>query len=159
MKPAHIDHFYYVAAEALHALYGVFPVRHLLLVEDITGPIRYDLTGMPDRKSTACFEAMVWLSEHELINYRTVEPRDIGVEGAVLTQRAFVLLNGAIQWEDGEVMSRIEGIREARRLRAYDDLAAVLQDLLAANCQWGAPVIAKPLRRGARLTVVDEETG
>ncbi|MEE4203032.1 MAG: hypothetical protein V2I45_05335 [Halieaceae bacterium] len=159
MKPVHIDDFYHVAAEALHTLYGVFPVRHLLLVEDISGPIRYDLTGMPDRKSTACFEGLVWLADHGLINYRTVEPRDIGVEGAVLTQRAFVLLNGAIRWEDGETMSRIEGIREARRLRAYDDLGTIVQDLLAANCQWGAPVVMQPLRRGPRLSVVDEDFG
>jgi hypothetical protein len=78
----------------------------------------------------------------------------------VLTQRAFVLLNGAIRWEDGETMSRIEGIREARRLRAYDDLGTIVQDLLTANCHWGAPVVMQPLRRGPRLSVVvDEDFG
>ncbi|MDP5070296.1 MAG: hypothetical protein NWQ45_05295, partial [Congregibacter sp.] len=73
------------------------------------------MTGLPDRKSRACFETLIWLAEHDLLQFRTVEPRDIGIEGAVLTQKAFVLLTGHITWESGDSMSRIEALLEARR--------------------------------------------
>lgn len=157
MKPLHIDDFYYVTAEVLTTLYAAFPVRHLLLVEDISGPIKWDLTGLPDRKSRACFETLIWLHEHDLLKFRTVEPRDIGIEGAVLTQRAFVLLTGAITWEEGHTLSRIDAIGEARVNRAYDDLGTVIQDLLRANCLWGAPAEAPTLSKAAPITITSEE--
>lgn len=157
MKPANIDEFYYSTAEILTSLYISFPVRSMLLVEDIAGPIKWDMTGLPDQKSKACFEAIVWLGEHELLSYRSVEPREIGVEGAVLTQRAFVLLNGLISWEGGGSMSRIDAMVEARALRAYDDLGTIVQDLLTANCRWGAPVDAPRLVKSAPLAVGTEE--
>lgn len=156
MNPIHIDDFYYVTAEVLCELYAAFPVRHLLLVEDITGPIKWDLTGLPDRKSRACFETLIWLSDHNLLTFRTVEPREIGVEGAVLTQRAFVLLMGMVVWEEGAAMSRIDALREARASRAYDDLGTIVTDLFHANCLWGAPYQAPPLARAARIDVSGE---
>ena len=91
MKTLHIDDFYDVSAETFALLYAAFPVRHMLLVEDISGPIQWDMTGLPDRKSRATFETIVWLADHGLLTFRSVEPRDVGVEGAVLTQHAFVL--------------------------------------------------------------------
>jgi hypothetical protein len=157
MKPANIDEFYYSTAEILTHLYVAFPVRQILLVEDISGPIKWDMTGLPDRKSKACFEAMIWHSEHDLLTFRSVEPRDIGVEGAVLTQRAFVLLNGLITWESGGSMSRIDAMIEARRQRAYDDLGTVVHDLLRANCQWGAPVNTPRLVKAPPIAVGTEE--
>jgi hypothetical protein len=131
-------------------------VRHLLLVEDISGPIKWDMTGLPDRRSRACFETLIWLSEHDLLTFRTVEPRDIGIEGAVLTQKAFVLLTGAITWEQGHTVSRINAIAEARTKRAYDDLGTVIQDLLRANCLWGAPADSPPLEKGGSIAVSTE---
>lgn len=153
MTARHIDDFYHTAAEILCTLYAAFPVRHLLLVEDISGPIRWDMTGLPDRRSRACFETLIWLSQHELLHFRTVEPRDIGIEGAVLTQRAFVLLTAAIAWQEGSVATRIDALRDARAQRAYRDVATIVQDLLRANCQWGAPVNSAPLPRSPVLTV------
>ena len=159
MNPANIDDFYYAMSEALCQLYAAFPVRHLLLVEDITGPINWDMTGMADRKSRACFEGLIWMSEHDLLNFRSIEPREIGIEGAVLTQRAFVLLTGSVTWSHGETSTRIEAMQWARAARAYDDLAAVMQDLLRSNCQWGAPAADQPLVKSAQIALsegVDE---
>jgi hypothetical protein len=155
VNPARIDDFYYVSAEVLSALYAAFPVRHMLLVEDITGPIRWDLTGLPDRRSRACFETIIWLAEHELFTYRSLEPRDTGVEGAVLTQKAFVLLTGRISWDDGGMCSRIEALRDARVRRAYDDIGQLVQDLLHANCRWAAPEEPRRLSRSASIDVTD----
>lgn len=156
MNPAHIDDFYYVTSEVLCALYAAFPVRHIVLVEDITGPINWDLTGLPDRKSRACFETLVWLSDHDLLDFRTIEPRDVGIEGAVLTQKAFVLLTGVVTWEHGHSMSRIDALRDARARRAYDDLGTVIRDVFRANCQWSAPVPVEPLPRAPGLDVADD---
>ncbi|KGE04632.1 hypothetical protein [Pseudohaliea rubra] len=157
MQPAHIDDFHYVTAEVFCKLYAAFPVRHLLLVEDLTGPIRWDMTGLPDRKSRASFETLIWLSEHGLLNYRTVEPRDIGVEGAVLSQHGFVLLSGRLTWHTGESSSRINALREARAGRAYGDLGTIVEDLLAANCHWSAPRQPAPLVKGAAMAVTELE--
>lgn len=137
--PKNIDDFHYACTEILCALYSVFPVRYLLLVEDITGPIKWDMTGLPDRKSRACFETMIWLADHGVLDYRTAEPKDIGVEGAVLSQQAFVLLVGNISWDTGENQSRIEALLTARRNRAYGDVGTIINDVLSANCRWSAP--------------------
>lgn len=156
MVPAHIDDFYYATSEVLIRLYSAFPVRHLLLVEDITGPIQWDMTGLPDRRSRATFETLVWLSEYGLLDFRTVEPRDIGLEGAVLTQPAFVLLNGMMRWQDEPAISRITGLNEARNSRAYSDVATIITDLLRANCQWSVPVSVPQLHRSATFAVTEE---
>lgn len=147
MKTLHIDDFHDVSAETFMLLYAAFPVRHMLLVEDISGPIKWDMTGLPDRKSRATFETIIWLADHGLLNFRSVEPRDVGVEGAVLTQRAYVLLTGSIRWDDGEQMSRIDALRDARRRRAYADVATILGDLFNANCRWSAPAESAPLTK------------
>lgn len=152
-QPSHIDEFYFITGEVLNTLYAGFPNRQLLLVEDLRGPIQWDITGLPDRKSKACFETLIWLVDCGLLTYRTLEPRDIGLEGAVLTQRAFVLLMSPIQWDDGVKVSRIDALREARRNRAYDDLAVLLQDLFSANCRWSAPAEPPVLQRASSLDV------
>lgn len=156
MTSANIDDFYYVTAEVFCELYAAFPVRHLLLVEDLIGPIKWDMTGLPDRKSRACFETLIWLADHDLLTFRSVEPRDIGIEGAVLTQKAFVLLTGLVTWEQGEAVSRLEALREARNKRAYSDLGTVIRDVFRANCQWSAPSPASPLNSSATFAVVNE---
>jgi hypothetical protein len=153
MSYKHIDDFYYVTSEVLCELYAAFPVRHMLLVEDLIGPIKWDMTGMPDRRSRACFETLIWLSDHDLLTFRTVEPRDIGIEGAVLTQKAFVLLTGLVAWEEGEAISRIDALRDARVRRAYADLGTIIKDVFRANCQWGAPSEPAPLIRSESLAV------
>jgi hypothetical protein len=155
VNSAHIDDFYYVSAEVLSALYAAFPVRSMLLVEDITGPIRWDLTGLPDRRSRACFETIIWLAQHGLFTYRSLEARDTGVEGAVLTQEAFVLLTGCITWEDGETSSRIEALRQARAHRAYDDIGTLIRDVLRSNCRWAGSEPPQRLPRSASISVTD----
>lgn len=157
MNPVHIDDFYFVVSEVFCELYTAFPVRRLLLVEELTGPINWDMTGLPDRKSRACFEALIWLSEQNLLSYRTVEPRDIGVEGAVLSEQAFVLLTGMLTWEGGPSMSRIDALEEARTSRAYHDLGTIIKDVFRANCHWSAPYVAQELRRSATIAVGNEE--
>lgn len=157
MTVANIDDFHYVTSEVLCQLYTVFPVRHLLLVEDLIGPIQWDMTGLPDRKSQACFETLIWLSAHDLLTFRSIEPRNIGIEGAVLTQKAFVLLTGSVTWASDGPSSRIDALREARQSRAYSDLGTIINDMLRANCQWGAPTEAVALNRSTAYAVVNDD--
>jgi len=156
MKTAHIDDFHYCCGEIFCALYAAFPVPYLLLVEDTTGPIKWDITGLPDRRSQACFETFIWLAEHDLLSYRSLEPRSTGIEGAALTQKAFVLLTNPITWSTGDTMSRIDALLLARRNRAYADLGQVVNDIFAANCQWSAPVSSGPLPKSEPLSTIDE---
>jgi hypothetical protein len=151
MSGQNIDDFYYVVSEVLVALYEVFPVRQLLLVEDLVGPIQWDMTGLPDRRSQACFETLVWLSAHDLLSYRSVEPRSTGLEGVVLTQKAFVLLTGSVNWDSGPPTARIAALRDARAQRAYNDLETVIRDMLHANCRWHSPLEPEPLPRSSGL--------
>lgn len=157
MTPAHIEDFYDTTAEVLCLLYAAFPIRHLVLVEDIRGPIQWDLTGLPDRKSQACFEAILWLAECELLDFRTIEPRNTGVEGAVLTQKGLVLLSGAVTWEEGDTLSRIEAMKQARRDGAYADLGPILQDLFRANLAWSATHESPPLKKSPGMTVAEDD--
>ena len=157
MEDSHIDNFYYATSEMLVRLYATFPVRSLLLVEDITGPIKWDMTGMPDRKSNATFESMMWLAEQNWFSFRTVEPRDLGVEGAVLSQRGFVLLNGLMRWQGGEPMSRIQGLKQARHHRSYSDMGPIVQDLMRANSQLELRGDVTELAPSATMQVVEED--
>lgn len=154
--PVHIDDFHFDTAEVLSKLYAAFPVPYILLVEDLSGPIRWDMTGLPDRRSQACFETLIWLAEHGLMRYRSVEPRSIGVEGAVLSQQGFVLLSGQLVWHTGETASRIQALREARLARAYADLRTIIEDLLTANCHWAAPPLRRALSKATPLSVSEE---
>jgi hypothetical protein len=156
MIPAHIDDFYATVAEALCQLYAVFPRRALLLVEEISGPIKWDMTGLPDKRSESTFETLMWLGDHGFLKYRSVEPRSIGVEGAVLSQRAFVLLTGPICWQGEPACSRIDALRQSRAQRAYADLATLVNDLFRANC-WESPHPVPVLQRAAGISVSEEE--
>lgn len=157
MKTTHVDDFHYCCAEVFCALYAAFPLPYLLLVEDITGPIQWDLTGLPDRRSQACFETFLWLAEHDLLRFRTLEPRNTGIEGAALTQKAFVLLTGQITWSSGEAMSRIQALLEARRNRAYGDIESLINDIFRTNLQWSAPVTSKTLPKAEPFSSVSED--
>ncbi|MEM6302910.1 MAG: hypothetical protein AAF680_06335 [Pseudomonadota bacterium] len=158
MSQKNIEDFYYNAAETLCLLYAMFPIRSIVLVEDICGPIKWDLTGLPDRKSQACFEAMIWLSEHELLSYRSIEDRNVGLEGAVLTQKAFVLLTSPMTWEGAEPVCRIDALNEARRTLAYANVYTIMSDLFRANCLWNSPATQFPLIQSETIAMEVEES-
>jgi hypothetical protein len=158
---SHVEDFYHVCAEVFLRLYAAFPVPELLLVEDIRGPIAWDITGIADRKSRACFETLIWLERYGLLTYRTCEPRNIGIEGAALTQQGFVLLTEQITWVSGETQSRISALKTARKQLAYDDIATLIDNILRSNCAWSAPRVVSPLptSTNAPLAEVTELSG
>lgn len=92
MADLHIDDFYRDAALILLRLYKSFPRKIVLYVDDICGPDEPDEFGLHSERYQACFSAMVWLAEHNYLDFdETI--REEALDQAVLSQRGFLLLS------------------------------------------------------------------
>jgi hypothetical protein len=92
MADLHIDDFYKDVALILLRLYGVFPRRHLLFVDDICGFEEPDEFGLPGARSLGCFSAMIWLGEEGYLRFEALI-RQEALDQAVLTEKSFLLLS------------------------------------------------------------------
>jgi len=92
MADIHVEEFYKDAAIALVQLYGAFPRRINLFVEDIAGPDEPDEFGLHSNRHMACFGALLWLSEEGLLRYIDTI-RQEALDQAVLTRDAFIRLS------------------------------------------------------------------
>lgn len=92
MADIHVEEFYKDAAIALVQLYGVFPRRINVFVEDIAGPDEPDEFGLHSKRHMACFGALLWLAEEDLLRYVDTI-RQEALDQAVLTRRAFIRLS------------------------------------------------------------------
>jgi hypothetical protein len=92
MADIHIEEFYKDTAVALTQLYGAFPRRINLFVEDIAGPDEPDEFGLHSKRHMACFGALLWLEEEGLIRYVDTI-RQEALDQAVLTRTAFARLS------------------------------------------------------------------
>lgn len=92
MADIHVEEFYKDVAIALVQLYGAFPRRINLFVEDIAGPDEPDEFGLHSKRHMACFGALLWLQEEGLLRYVDTI-RQEALDQAVLTHAAFVRLS------------------------------------------------------------------
>lgn len=92
MADIHVEEFYKDVAIALVQLYGAFPRRVNLFVEDIAGPDEPDEFGLHSKRHMACFGALLWLQEEGLLRYVDTI-RQEALDQAVLTHTAFVRLS------------------------------------------------------------------
>ncbi len=92
MADIHVEEFYKDVAVALVQLYGVFPRRVNLFVEDIAGPDQPDEFGLHSKRHMACFGALLWLGEEGLLRYVDTI-RQEALDQAVLTRDAFIRLS------------------------------------------------------------------
>ncbi|GGE60337.1 hypothetical protein GCM10011533_11110 [Streptosporangium jomthongense] len=92
MADIHIEEFYKDAAVALVQLYGAFPRRVNLYVEDIAGPDEPDEFGLHSKRHMACLGALLWLAEEGFLRYVDTI-RQEALDQAVLTQEAFIRLS------------------------------------------------------------------
>ncbi len=92
MADIHVEEFYKDAAIALVQLYGAFPRRINVFVEDIAGPDEPDEFGLHSKRHMACFGALLWLAEEGLIRYVDTI-RQEALDQAVLTREAFIRLS------------------------------------------------------------------
>ncbi|WP_372637557.1 hypothetical protein, partial [Alcanivorax jadensis] len=91
MSHLHIDDFSHDVARILMQAYMSFPRPGALYVEDIIGPTEVDDVGLHSSRHMACLGAMLWLAEEGLLRYEATIFQE-GIEQAVLTNKAFVLL-------------------------------------------------------------------
>lgn len=94
MADIHIDDFYRDVAKILTLLYGVFPRKTTLYVEDVSGPDEPDEFGLHHPRFQACFSTMVWLAEHNYLLFRDAV-REEALDQVVLSQEAFLILTSA----------------------------------------------------------------
>lgn len=119
MPDLHIDEFYKDTGLVLLQLYGSFPRKTSVYVEDIAGDDNPDEFGLHSKRHLACFGAMLWLAEEGWLRYADTIGQ-IAIEQATLTQKAFTVLSTALpQAEDerpggtGEPRLQIDLLRRA----------------------------------------------
>jgi hypothetical protein len=91
MADIHIDDFYRDVATIFLRLYAVFPRKSTLYVEDICGPDKPDEFGLHHPRFQAGFSAMVWLADHDYLNFQETI-RAEALDQVVLSQKTFLLL-------------------------------------------------------------------
>lgn len=91
----HIDDFYRDAGKILAILYGHFPRKMTLFVEDVSGPSTADEFGLHSTRHEACFQAIAWLANSDYLTYEQTI-RQEAMDQTVLTHRAFLLLNDKV---------------------------------------------------------------
>lgn len=91
MSHLHIDDFSHDVARILMQAYLSFPRPGAIYVEDIIGPTEVDDVGLHSARHMACLGAMLWLANEGFLRYNATIFQE-GIEQAVLTNKAFVLL-------------------------------------------------------------------
>lgn len=139
----HIDDFNRDAALILMRLYGCFPRRKTLYVEDICGTWETDDCGLPTTRQQACLAAHIWLAEEGLIRYDSLI-RQEAVDQAVLSNTAFVLLNLHYKTgPDSTTVTLIQAIANALHEGSSTQLAQVMTQILQRLHQGGPLLMAE----------------
>ncbi len=122
MTDINVDDFFKDAARVLVALYGVFPRRHTIFVDDIYAAEEPDEFGLHSDRYQACFGTLLWLGEEDYVRFEEVI-RNEAIDQAVLTGRAFTLLSspaGALGDDEADnlpEMIRIEQSTHVHQIR------------------------------------------
>ncbi|PCK10201.1 MAG: hypothetical protein COA42_00090 [Alteromonadaceae bacterium] len=90
----HINDFCKDTAKIWLYLYMRFPQKNALYVEDIAGADEPDEFGLHSPRFQACFSTMLWLTEAGYLYYQQPVNQE-ALEGACLTQKAFILLSSS----------------------------------------------------------------
>ncbi|WP_426416849.1 hypothetical protein [Aestuariirhabdus sp. LZHN29] len=91
MADIHIEDFYQDCARILLKLYGYFPRKGDIYVDEIIGDFELDEFGIPSARHLACFSSMLWLADEHYLRYLDQSRQD-GLGQAVLAERAFLAL-------------------------------------------------------------------
>ncbi len=120
----HIDDFCQDVARILVNLYQSFPRAHGLYVEDIWDLDTLDEVGLHSRRHNSCLGAMLWLAEEGYLRYHSLIYRE-GIDQAVLTSRAFLVLSAASDLLYEAVPERPASVKQQRMTR-IEQLRAAL---------------------------------
>ena len=140
MSDINVDDFFKDAAKVLAQLYGVFPRRHTVFVEDICGFEEPDEFGMPMERHLACLGTLLWLGEEGFLRYDDVI-RQEAIDQAVLSGACFTALCSAATAERGEPAlpesvraersSHVYQLRDALNAKSSANIRAAMLDLMA----------------------------
>lgn len=141
----HIDDFYKDMARILVLLYGHFPRRIMLYVDDISGPDTPDEFGLHSPRYEACFQTMLWLASTGYLQFGQSVQQD-SLDQACLTHKAFLLLNSALPDHEDlaspdeypEVLAGLETLAINRLKKELQtgtsfSLAKLMKQLMAAS--------------------------
>ncbi|MCZ6656190.1 MAG: hypothetical protein O7C67_02745 [Gammaproteobacteria bacterium] len=117
MSDINVDDFFKDAAKVLNQLYGMFPRRHTVFVEDICGFEEPDEFGMPTDRHLACLGTLLWLGEEGFLRYEDVI-RQEAIDLAVLTGRCFTALCSPTTCQPAEE-ALPESVRAERSTHIY----------------------------------------
>lgn len=117
MSDINVDDFFKDAAKVLNQLYGMFPRRHTVFVEDICGFQEPDEFGMPTDRHLACLGTLLWLGEEGFLRYEDVI-RQEAIDLAVLTGKCFTALCSRTTFERAEE-TLPESVRTERSTHIY----------------------------------------
>jgi hypothetical protein len=140
MSDLHIDDFYRDAAKILATLYGQFPRKMTLYVEDICGPDTPDEFGLHSPRHQACFHTMMWLGSSDYLSYEQAV-RQEALDQVVLSHRGFLLLSSAFA-EAESALPRdgtlaIHYIRQELRDGTSYSLAEAMQKIMLTSRSLG----------------------
>ena len=142
MADIHIDDFCRDAARILLQLYNSFPRPRAVYVEDISGPDEPDEVGLHSGRYMACLGTLLWLADEGYLRYTSLIYQD-GIDQAVLTNKAFVLLSAAsaVRLAEpapdlppsvaAEHSALVEQIRAALRQGTSDDISTIMRFFFA----------------------------
>jgi len=126
MTNINIDDFFADTARTLVSLYGVFPRRHAIFVDDVYQSEEPDEFGMHSDRYRACFGALLWLGEEHYLRFAD-SIKDEAIDQAILTARCFTLLSSPIdptatdsQSEPGDLpeLVRLEHATHVHRIKS-----------------------------------------
>ena len=92
MTDLNVDDFFKDAARVLVALYGVFPRRHAIFVDDIYAAEEPDEFGLHSERYQACFGTLLWLGDENYLRYAETIKNE-AIDQAILSGRCFTLLS------------------------------------------------------------------
>lgn len=141
MSDLHIDDFYRDAAKILATLYGQFPRKITLYVEDICGPDTPDEFGLHSPRHQACFHTMMWLGSSDYLRYEQAV-RQEALDQVTLTHRGFLILGSAFPEQEESPLPRdgslaIHRIRQELRDGTSYSLAEVMQKVMLMSRSLG----------------------
>lgn len=90
-----IDEFYKDCAAALLQLYGVFPRKTAIYVEDLIGREEPDEFGLPSKRHQSCLGALLWLADEGYLRFDATI-RYEALDQAVLSEKGFVRLSRSV---------------------------------------------------------------
>ena len=134
MTDLHIEDFYRDAAKILAQLYGSFPRKTILYVEDIAGPDTPDEFGLHSERHQAAFGAMIWLAESGYLRYVDTI-RQEALDQTILTHKAFTLLSARATHIAAEAAPTPDGrpLPDSVQASALTNIAQLRQALKAGS--------------------------